>query len=53
MIRSVAVPVIVVTAEALIVPEVFPSRVFKTDAARVVSERVTASFPRPEIPEEV
>ena len=52
MISSVAVPVRVLIVDALIVPEVFPSRVLRTDAARVVSVSVIASFPRPEIPEE-
>ena len=45
---AAAVPVKVVTVEALTVPVVFPSSVFKTDAASVVSLIVTASFPRPD-----
>ena len=36
----------VVTVLALTVPEVWPSRVLRTEAASVVSERVTASLPR-------
>ena len=35
MISSVAVPVRVLIVDALIVSEVFPSRVLRTDAARV------------------
>ena len=46
--RSVYEPVKVVTVEASTVPLVFPSNVFKTDAASVVSLIVTASFPRPD-----
>ena len=46
---SAAVPVNVVTVVALIDPEVLPSSVFNTDAAKVVSSRVTASFPNPVI----
>ena len=40
VIRSEALPVRVVTVLALTVPEVLPSRVLRTDAARVVSEMV-------------
>ena len=47
VIRSEALPVSVVTVLALTVPEVWPSRVLRTDTARVVSERVAASLPRP------
>ena len=46
VIRSEALPVSVVTVLALTVPEVWPSRVLRTETARVVSERVTASLPR-------
>ena len=43
-----AVPVKVVTVEALTVPEVFPSSVFNTLATSVVSLIVTDSFPKPD-----
>src|SRR3989338_7590038 len=41
------VPVSVVTVAASIAPDVRPSRVFNAAAARVVSDNVTASLPRP------
>ena len=41
----------VVTVPALIAPEVFVSRLLRSAAARVVSARVTASLPRPAIPD--
>ena len=47
VIRSEALPVSVVTVLALTVPDVLPSRVLRTETARVVSERVAASLPRP------
>ena len=50
---SAPVPVSTVTVEAFTAPLVFPSSVFKTDAATVVSVKVTASFPRLLIPSEV
>ena len=40
------------TVLALTVPDVLPSRVLRTEAARVVSVRVTASLPRLLMPEE-
>ena len=46
MIRSAALPVSVLMVAASMAPEVCPSRVLRTDAARLVSERVTASLPR-------
>ena len=52
MLRSAAAPVRVVTVLALTVPVVLPSRVLRTEAARVESERVTASLFRPEMPNE-
>ena len=52
VIRSEALPVSVVTVPASMVPEVLLSRVLRTEAARVVSERVTASLPRLLMPEE-
>ena len=52
VIRSEALPVSVVTVLALMVPEVWSSRVLRTEAARVVSERVTASLPRLLMPAE-
>ena len=52
VIRSEALPVRVVTVLALTVPEVLSSRVLRTEAASVVSERVTASSPRLLIPPE-
>ena len=48
---AAAVPVRVVTVFALICPLVLPSRALRAVAARVVSARVTASLPRPEIPD--
>ena len=42
-----------VTVPASMVPEVWPSRVLRTEAARVVSERVTASSPRLLMPADV
>ena len=44
-------PVRVVTVLALMCPLVLPSRLFRSVAARVASERVTASLPRPEMPD--
>ena len=52
VIRSAAAPVRVVTVPASMVPEVLPSRVLRTETARVVSERVTSSLPRLLMPEE-
>ena len=49
---SVALPVSVLADAASISPEVLPSRVLRTEAARVVSLSVTASFPRPLMPDE-
>ena len=37
---------------ASMAPVVWPSRVLRTEAARVVSERVAASLPRPVMPAE-
>ena len=51
VVRSAVEPVRVVTVEASICPVVLPSRVLRAVAAIVVSERVTASLPRPEIPD--
>ena len=45
--RSAAAPERVVTAVASMVPEVLASRVLRTAAVSEVSERVTASLPRP------
>ena len=45
--RSAAAPVSVVMLLASMVPEVLPSRVLRTETARVVSERVAASLPSP------
>ena len=50
MIRSALEPVNVATVPALIWPLVLVSRVLRSAAARVTSESVTASLPRPEIP---
>ena len=47
MIRCAAVPERVLMEEALMVPEVLPSRMLRTETAREVSERVAASLPRP------
>ena len=47
VLRSAAAPVSVVMLLASMVPEVLPSRVLRTETARVVSERVAASLPRP------
>ena len=52
MFTSVEVPVRVLTELALMVPEVRPSRVLRTEAVREVSVRVTASSPRLLMPEE-
>ena len=49
MLRSAAAPVRVVMLLASMVPEVWPSRVLRTAASRVVSERVTSSLLRPEM----
>ena len=46
MFRSEAVPESVLMEEALMVPDVRPSSVLRTDAASELSERVTASLPR-------
>ena len=46
MFTSVEVPVRVLMELALTVPDVLPSRVLRTDAARVVSVREMASLPR-------
>ena len=46
---SEADPVRVVILEALIIPEVNPSRVIRADALIDVSVIVTASFPKPVI----
>ena len=53
MFRSAAAPLRELMLPALMTPEVRPSRVLRTEAARVVSLRVTASLPRLLIPEEV
>ena len=45
-------PVSVVTVLALTVPVVLSSRVLRTETAREVSERVTASSPRLLMPDE-
>ena len=50
--RSAAAPVSVLTDEALMVPEVWPSRMLRTETAGLVSERVMASLPRLLMPEE-
>ena len=47
-----AAPVKVATVAAFTTPVVLPLRVFSVATARVVSDRVTASFPRPLIPDE-
>ena len=52
MLRSAAAPESVETVLALTVPVVLPSRVLRTEAESEVSVRVTASLPRPEMPEE-
>ena len=52
VLTTAAVPVKVVTVAALTAPVVLPSSVFNTDAANVVSLKVTASFPKPVIPPE-
>ena len=49
VLSSVAVPVSVVTVLASMVPVVLSSRVLRTAASRVVSERVASSLFRPEI----
>ena len=41
-----------VMVPALMVPVVWSSSVLRTDATRVVSERVTASLAKPVIPDE-
>ena len=51
--RSAALPVSMLTEPALMVPEVRPSRSLRTETARVVSERVTASLLSPEMPLDV
>ena len=50
--RSAAKPVNVLILLALIEPEVWPLRLLRAEAARVVSLRMTASSPRPLIPDE-
>ena len=52
MIRSEALPVRVLLDEGLMVPEVWPLRVLRTDAASEVSVRVMSSSPRLLMPEE-
>ena len=52
MLRSVAVPVRVVTEPALTVPDVLPSRVLRRETARVVSESVMFSSSSPVMPSE-
>ena len=49
---SAVVPVRTVIEVAVTTPEVLLSSVFRTEAARVVSFIVTASFPNPVIPED-
>ena len=44
-------PVMVVREAALIAPDVLPSRILRSAAAREVSEMVTASLPRPVMPD--
>ena len=51
--RSAAAPVSVLMEEALMAPDVRPSRVLRTETARLVSERVTASLPRLLMPGDV
>ena len=51
VVRSAKEPVKVVTVPALIWPLVLPSRLLRSAAASVVSESVTASLPRPAIPD--
>ena len=46
-----AVPVRVVPVVALICPVVLPSRLLRSAAASVILESVTASLPRPEMPD--
>ena len=50
LIRSSAAPVRVLMELASMAPEVLPSRVLRTAASRVVSERVTFSLFRPVMP---
>ena len=50
---SAAVPVIVATDAALMTPDVLTSRLFRSAATIEVSERVTASLPRPVMPAEL
>ena len=52
VLTTAAVPVKVATVAAFTAPVVLPSSVFNTDAANVVSDKVTASFPKPVIPPE-
>ena len=52
LIRSSAAPVRVVMLLASMAPDVLPSRVLRTAASRVVSERVTSSSSRSEMPPE-
>ena len=52
MLRSAAAPLSVVMLLALMAPEVWPSSVLRTETARVVSLRVTASLPRLLMPDE-
>ena len=53
MFRSEAVPESVLMEEALMVPDVRPSRVLRTEAVSEVSVRVMASLFSPEMPAEV
>ena len=50
MFASAAYPVKVVTVAAFTAPVVWPSRVLRTEAARLVSFMITASFPPPDTP---
>ena len=51
--RSAAAPLSVLMELASMAPEVRPSRALRTETARLVSERVTASLPRLLMPPEV
>ena len=51
--NSAAAPLRLLAELALMTPELSPSRVLRTEASRVLSLRVTASSPRPVMPEEV
>ena len=52
MFASAAAPEIVVNAEAFTAPVVLPSSVFRTAPSIVISDNVTASSPKPVIPED-